>query len=90
MTAATFQTLLASAHLPPPGPQYFAARRALWITPTTASRLDQTTSTPRIQREGLALKSSGVSDTRFVPLRTVVRLRSGSSPVSGHHYFPLD
>jgi hypothetical protein len=73
---ATFQSILASANLPPPGPEYFAARRALWITP--ASRLDQTTSTPRIQREGLS------SETKLVPLRTVVCLRSGLSPcVSG-------
>lgn len=73
--AATYQSLLASAKLPPPGPQYFAARRALWITPTAASR--QTTSA--LQKPG-ALESSEVSDTGLVPLRTVVCLRSGLYP----------
>jgi len=58
----TFQSLLTSATLPPPGPEYFAARRALWITPTAASRLT-------LQKPG-----SEVSDTVLVPLRTAIKI----------------
>ncbi|KAI9466934.1 hypothetical protein BJY52DRAFT_1080057, partial [Lactarius psammicola] len=65
--------------LPPPGPDHFAARRALWITPTTASRLDQTTSASRIKLEGPlespgALESPEVWDTRLLPLRAVIKI----------------
>ena len=80
--ALTFQTLLATANLPSPGPEHFAARRALWITPTAASRLDQTT---RIKQDDLpnkpgVLESSEVSGTALLPLCTVVCLRTGLSP----------
>ncbi len=80
--AATFQSLLATANLPPPGPDHFAARRALWITPIAASRLDQTTSASRIKREGPLEnpESSEGWDTRPLPLRAVVCLRPGLSP----------
>ncbi|KAI9448115.1 hypothetical protein H4582DRAFT_1780995, partial [Lactarius indigo] len=77
---ATFQTLLAAANLPPPGPDYFAARRALWITPTAASRLDQTTSASHIKRDG-PLENPGASessevweDTGHLPLRAVIKI----------------
>ncbi|KAH9062780.1 hypothetical protein EDB87DRAFT_1605857 [Lactarius vividus] len=77
---ATFQSLLAAADLPPPGPDYFAARRALWVTPTVASRLDQTTSASLIKRDG-PLENPGASessdvweDTGLLPLRTVIKI----------------
>lgn len=83
----TFQSLLASANLPPPGPEHFAARRALWITPTAASRLDQTTSASPVELESPlkipgALESSEVWDTGLVSLRAMVclRPRPGLSP----------
>ncbi|KAH9179782.1 hypothetical protein EDB89DRAFT_2224781 [Lactarius sanguifluus] len=76
---ATFQTLLATAALPSPGPDYFAARRALWITPTAASRLDQTTSASLIKRDG-PLENPGASESyevwedRLLPLRAVIKI----------------
>jgi len=47
----SFARLLARADLPPPGPDHFSARRALWTTPTAASRLDQVPSTSRVRLE---------------------------------------
>ncbi|KAH9077258.1 hypothetical protein EDB83DRAFT_2349081 [Lactarius deliciosus] len=70
---ATFQALLATADLPSPGPDYFAARRALWITPTAASRLDQTTSASLIKRDG-ASESSEIWEDRLLPLRAVIKI----------------
>ncbi|KAF8272510.1 hypothetical protein EI94DRAFT_299342 [Lactarius quietus] len=67
---ATFQSLLDTANLPPPGPEHFAARRALWTTPTAASRLDQS---KQDHKPGV-LESSEVSDTAFVPLCTVIKV----------------
>jgi hypothetical protein len=59
--------LSTDAHLPPPGPDHFVARRALWTKPTAASRLDQATSTSCVRLEGLldqpgALESPDVWD----------------------------
>ncbi|KAH9049125.1 hypothetical protein EDB84DRAFT_1454218 [Lactarius hengduanensis] len=76
---ATFQSLLATADLPSPGPDYFAARRALWITPTAASRLDQTTSASLIKRDGPlenpgASESAEVWEDRLLPLRAVIKI----------------
>jgi hypothetical protein len=58
-----------SAHtnLPPPGPDHFAARRALWLKPTAASRLGQAPSTSCVRLENLledpgALERSAVWD----------------------------
>ena len=58
---------LADADLPPPGPDHFAARRALWTTPTAASRLGHNTSPSHVRLEGLlnqpgALESPEVWD----------------------------
>lgn len=50
---SSFAHLLAHADLPPPGPDYFAAHRALWTTPTAASRLGQAPSTSRVRLETL-------------------------------------
>jgi hypothetical protein len=55
------------AHLPPPGPDHFVARRALWTRPTAASRLDQATSPSCVKLEGLldqpgALESPDIWD----------------------------
>ncbi|KAI0004933.1 hypothetical protein BJV74DRAFT_762551 [Russula compacta] len=50
---SSFAHLLAHADLPPPGPDRFAARRALWTTPTAASRLGQAPSTSRVRLEYL-------------------------------------
>ncbi|KAH9966028.1 hypothetical protein BC827DRAFT_1116674, partial [Russula dissimulans] len=49
----SFACLLAHADLPPPGPDHFSARRALWTTPTAASRLGQAPSTSRVRLESL-------------------------------------
>ncbi|KAI0307240.1 hypothetical protein B0F90DRAFT_1814022 [Multifurca ochricompacta] len=67
LQSPTFTTLLAHADLPPPGPEYFAARRALWTTPTANSRFDQTPSTSRVKLESLlsqpaALESQEIWD----------------------------
>ena len=63
-----FPHLLAHANLPQPGPEYFAARRALWTTPTAASRLGQTPPISRVRLETLldepgALERPDVWDT---------------------------
>ena len=83
-----FQTLLATANLPPPGPEHFAARRALWTTPTAASHPDQTT---HIKQDDLLSKSgvtesSEVSGTAHLPLCTVVCHALAFPFVSGHHH----
>jgi hypothetical protein len=49
----TWAHVLAHEDLPPPGPDHFAARRALWTTPTAASRLGQAPSTSCIRLENL-------------------------------------
>jgi hypothetical protein len=49
----TFPHLLAHANLPQPGPEYFTARRALWTTPTAASRLGQAPPISRVRLETL-------------------------------------
>ena len=67
------------ANLPPPGPDHFAVRRALWVTPTAASRLDQNTSASRIHllesllKKSDALESFDVWDG-LLPLPIVVCL----------------
>jgi hypothetical protein len=76
--APTFQSLLAAANLPPPGPEHFSARRALWVTPTTTSRL---TRIKQDDKPGV-LENSEVSATTILPLCTVVCLRTGVSPLS--------
>jgi hypothetical protein len=43
----------AHADLPPPGPDHFAARRALWTKHTAASRLGQAPSTSCVRLESL-------------------------------------
>ncbi|KAF8505693.1 hypothetical protein F5888DRAFT_1798673 [Russula emetica] len=48
-----FSHLLAHANLPQPGPEYFTARRALWTTPTAASRLGQAPPISRVRLETL-------------------------------------
>ncbi|KAI0251324.1 hypothetical protein BJV78DRAFT_1212490 [Lactifluus subvellereus] len=58
---------LADADLPPPGPDHFAARRALWTTPTATSRLGHDPSPSRVRLESLlnqpgALESPEVWD----------------------------
>lgn len=40
-------------NLPPPGPDHFAARRALWLKPTATSRLGQAPSTSCVRLENL-------------------------------------
>jgi hypothetical protein len=75
--APTFQSLLATANLPPPGPDHFAARRALWVTPTTTSRL---TRIKQDDKPGV-LESAEVSGTTILPLRTAVCLRAGFTPL---------
>ncbi|KAF8484842.1 hypothetical protein DFH94DRAFT_643924 [Russula ochroleuca] len=50
---STFAHLLAHADLPKPGPEHFAARRALWTTPTATSRLGQAPSISRVRLEDL-------------------------------------
>ena len=49
----TYAHLLAHADLPQPGPEHFAARRALWTTPTAASRLGQAPPISRVRLENL-------------------------------------
>lgn len=49
----SFSHLLAHRNLPQPGPEYFTARRALWTTPTTASRLGQPPPISRVRLETL-------------------------------------
>ncbi|KAI9507564.1 hypothetical protein F5148DRAFT_1203993 [Russula earlei] len=49
----TFAHLLAHADLPPPGPEHFVARRALWTTPTVLTRLDRAPSATRVRLENL-------------------------------------
>lgn len=73
--APIFQSLLAAAILPPPGPEHFAARRALWVTPTTTSRL---TRIKQDDKPGV-LESPEVSGTTILPLCTVVCLRTSLS-----------
>lgn len=47
----SFEELLAASELPPPGPEYYAARRALWLTPTARARLpEQSSSRKRLEK----------------------------------------
>ncbi|RDB22551.1 hypothetical protein Hypma_010013 [Hypsizygus marmoreus] len=51
----TFDDILAAADLPPPGPEFYAARRKLWLTPRSdvqprASPQGQSTSRQRLEQ----------------------------------------
>lgn len=49
----SFEDSLSNASLPPPGPSYYAARRALWLNPTPGHPLPQVPSTSRQKLEQL-------------------------------------
>lgn len=53
LPASSFELSLSNASLPPPGPSYYAARRALWLTPTAGHPLPQPQSTSRQKLEQL-------------------------------------
>jgi hypothetical protein len=69
----TFDSILASSNLPPPGPDHYAARRALWLTPrfpassrslqpsTSRKRLEKVLSAPNAVESNAAWKN-GIED----------------------------
>ncbi|KAF9464380.1 hypothetical protein BDZ94DRAFT_1161945 [Collybia nuda] len=71
--SATFDSILATAKLPPPGPDYYVARRALWLTPrcpatprspepsTSRKRLEKILSSPNAVESEAAWKN-GIED----------------------------
>lgn len=70
---ATFDSILAASKLPPPGPDHYAARRALWLTPrcpaaprspepsTSRKRLERVLSSPNAVESNAAWKN-GIED----------------------------
>jgi hypothetical protein len=52
-TRPAFEDTLATIALPPPGPAYYAARRALWLTPVPEAPLPPVPSTSRQRLEHL-------------------------------------
>ncbi|KAG6895416.1 hypothetical protein C0992_001378 [Termitomyces sp. T32_za158] len=48
----SFDDILDSSSLPPPGPDFYAARRALWLTPRPVMRHPDSTS-PSVSRQRL-------------------------------------
>lgn len=69
----TFDSILASSNLPPPGPDHYVARRALWLTPrfpasprspepsTSRKRLEKVLSSPNAVESNAAWKN-GIED----------------------------
>lgn len=53
VAASPFENSLSRASLPPPGPSYYAARRALWLTPIPGLPLPPVPSTSRDRLEQL-------------------------------------
>ncbi|KAG5648910.1 hypothetical protein DXG03_000259 [Asterophora parasitica] len=62
-TPQSFDGILAAADLPPPGPDYYAARRSLWLTPRQTAQIAQAEpSTSRQRLEHLLSLSNDPED----------------------------
>lgn len=59
--SAPFEELLAASELPPSGPEYYAARRSLWLAPRSAQRGPPEPSTSRQRLEDLLNRPGAVS-----------------------------
>jgi hypothetical protein len=62
---SSFEDSLSNATLPPPGPSHYAARRALWLTPTSGLPLPQVPSTSRQKLEQL-LSAPGAAESEEI------------------------
>jgi len=61
----SFDDILAAADLPPPGPAYYTARRALWLTPSPSLHVQpREPSTSRQKLENLLNPPGAVCDER--------------------------
>ncbi|RPD67349.1 hypothetical protein L226DRAFT_529695 [Lentinus tigrinus ALCF2SS1-7] len=57
-----YQERLAAAHLPPPGPEYFNARRALWLVPGPNHSIPTETNSSRRRLEALLATRDALED----------------------------
>jgi hypothetical protein len=58
----SFEDILATADLPPPGPAYYAARRVLWLTPSRPLIRPREPSSSRQRLENLLNPPGAVCD----------------------------